>query len=201
MKTLHECIEGIGSEWKDPHFWEKIDKNPFFTSSGINSPKKYLDRVRTITLNYALISTYLPELLSGGFKVWDFSCGSGIFLEILRFMGNYVEGSDQPGLPYRMLTESQGINVSVIDGRKPPFPIKSKSVHWLTCIGALTFYGGENWEKVMREFFRIAQKGVFIGINAGGIYDENKKIIEKMVLPPKWHLTKRNRTYFKYERI
>lgn len=152
----------IGIEWKDPDIQQKL------TDAGLEEGNKYRRREEWIDYHKNLITQLLSEYeYSKSKEVLDFSTGNGVFLEIMRYLGHTIQGTENTSDLYVPFHNSQDIPVSYFDASFPPYPFPDKSFDLVSCNHSLIYYKCD-WKAVLDEFFRIARETVFL-INKGSI--------------------------------
>lgn len=163
--------------------WNDAEKIKEFTVK----KHKFLDRDRTIKINWTRLHAKIPEILRSKekLKIVDIASGNGATLEVLRYYGHDAQGVDfSPGFPegdwlYRPMIESQNLKCLVHNCSILPYPFKDKEFDFLICYGAITFFKPiTNWPKVMNEFARISKRGILLGVNNGNIFDEGEKYLD-----------------------
>lgn len=163
---LDAIINAIGINWQDPDLREKIRP-----TSSFNSPE-YMDRPHFVGLKSREILQDYPEYIYNAPKdIVDVSCGNGICLEILRYLGHSVQGMDTSHTGFLNFPRSQNIPVIEFNGNELPIPLPDKSYDLLISVGAIHHYKA-NWGEVLDEFFRIARETVFISVSRGHSYSE-----------------------------
>lgn len=182
----------IGVEWRDPDIDRKL------TDLGLDRDHKYRKREVWIDRNKRYVTLLLFEYMKSKPKyVLDFSTGNGIFLEIMRYFGHIVQGTDSLICKYTPFHNSQDIPVSYFNASFPPYPFLNKSFDLVSCNHAINFYKCD-WNLVLDEFFRISRETVFIIVNLGDQWNEKKNIIQNYILPKGWGLQYRIRSMFKW---
>jgi ubiquinone/menaquinone biosynthesis C-methylase UbiE len=176
-------INEILGEWKDPNILKKFKGN---------KEHKFLDRNRTLRINWKRLHEWAPEVLLSDSekKIIDVACGNGATMEIFKIYGHKPFGIDfSPGFPnndwlYRPMIESQGLHCKVHDASRLPYPFKDKQFDFAICYGAITFFKPiENWPLILDEFARISRDSFVIGVNTGQVYEAGKKYIENWKHP------------------
>lgn len=187
--TDEELIAKIGLELQNPN----IELSP----KERRARKFLMERSRMLRGKHGQLHSYLVELVKPKKRsVIDFSCGSGIWLEIVRAYGHEIMGLDLQYFPY---LESQGIPYIDHDCRHWPYPVPDQSYDYLTCQGAITFYGSVPWSDILSEFMRIARSCVFVSANSGPVLEANRSIIENWC-PKGWKRTLNGPSNFKWVR-
>lgn len=178
-----EIIHALGAEWRHPVAPELYD------------PRMY-QRVELLRGKISIIDEWLPEYLSGGATVLDFSCGTGALLEVMRYYGNEILGAD---IQYFEFLESQGLPYQYVNGRFLPYPFSDRSWDLLTCIGSISMYR-QPWRDVVTEFCRIARKHVFLVVNVGEEFERRKHELIGWA-PDGWRLDVHRRSAFRWARL
>lgn len=182
----------IGREWADP------DLNVKLTELGLDEDHKYRRREEWIDNNKKMISQLLSEYeYSKPKEVLDFSTGNGTFMEIMRYLGHTVQGTDTPTCKYIPFHQSQDLPVSYFNASSPPYPFPDKSFDLVNCCHAMNFYKCD-WKLVLDEFFRIARETVFVIVNLGEQWNVRKNSIEEYTPPKGWKLQYKIRSTFKW---
>lgn len=166
--------EIIGLEWKDPNIERKL------TEAGLEENSKYRKRQEWVDYYKNLISQLLSEYeYSKPKEVLDFSTGNGVFLEVMRYLGHTIQGTENTISNYVPFHDSQDIPVSYFDASFLPYPFPDKSFDLVSCNHSIIYYKCD-WRLVLNEFFRIAREVVFLISNKGSMDD---------YVPPKgWEL-------------
>jgi len=163
--------------------WTDLEKMKEFK----NSKHKFLDRDRTLKINWTRLHTRIPEVLLNDKKqkVLDVASGNGATMEIMRYYGHDVEGVDfSPGFEegdwlYRPMIESQGLKCQTHNCSITPYPFEDKEFDFVICYGAITFFKPiKSWPEFMDEFARISKNGMLIGVNVGKNFDEGQKYLD-----------------------
>jgi len=163
----------LGLEWADITVRNHLQKIPNFNNW------EYTNRSYFFYLKVYEIKRYYPEYITNVSKrVIDFSAGNGILLEIMRWLGHEVVGTDIPGSVFSMLARTQGIPIIEHNCNILPFPVPSDSYDLLVNVGAIHHYISP-WKEVLDEFFRIARETVFISVTRGDNYDNKKHILDE----------------------
>jgi len=153
---------------------------------------KFLDRNRTLKINWKRLHDKIPEILLSDerLNLLDVACGNGATMEILRYYGHSVQGVDfSPGFSkdnwlYKPMIKSQKLKCLVHNCSIIPYPFKDKEFDYLICYGAITFFKPiENWPKIMNEFARISKRGILVGVNNGKVFDNGKKYLDNWKHP------------------
>lgn len=163
-KSLVEksIIDALGANWAKPELVENI-----------KSAKMY-DREPMLRRKIDFIGKHLNEFVwHKGKSILDLSCGNGTFLEVMRFLGHDIMGTD---VQYFECLESQEIPYIAHNGNDLPYPFKNKSYDLVTNIGSITFLEID-WNKVLDEMFRISKNTVFVLANSGPILNANRDIL------------------------
>ena len=160
--VANPIIDALGANWAKPELVENIKS------------VKMQDREPMLRRKIDFIDMHLKEFVSHkGKSVLDLSCGNGTFLEVMRYYGHDVMGTD---IQYFECMESQGIPYVAHDGNNMPYPFKDKSYDIVTSIGSITFLNVD-WVEVLKEMFRIARDTVLLVCNTGHILEQNKHIL------------------------
>jgi hypothetical protein len=182
----------IGKEWKDPKINEKLEEK------GLEPDHKYRRREEWIDNNKKMISQLLSEYEYGKPKeVIDFSTGNGTFLEVMRYLGHTIQGTDSPSCKYTPFTDSQDVPVSYFNASCPPYPFPDKSFDLVNCTHAMNFYKCD-WNLVLDEFFRISRETVFVIVNLGDMWNLRKHFFDNYKAPKGWVLKYKIRSTFKW---
>jgi hypothetical protein len=103
MSDLRKVYDTIGEEWK----------------------YKWYNRVTFIRDKHDEVVSFLPEYKAGGKKCLDFSCGNGIMLEILRYYGNEIMGTEVPTCSLFQLLNAQGVPYNGTIATSSPILLKT----------------------------------------------------------------------------
>lgn len=178
-----KLLEPLLGDWNNPDV-----KNLF---KGEES-HKFLDRDRTLKINWKRLHSYVPEFLlsDNRLKIIDIASGNGATMEIFRYYGHECYGMDYtPNFEkddwlYKPLLKSQNLRCKVHDGSLLPYPFEDKEADLVICFGAITFFKPtEIWPQVMDEFARIAKEGILVGVNVGKVFDEGERHLDNWTHP------------------
>jgi ubiquinone/menaquinone biosynthesis C-methylase UbiE len=181
--SIEKNIKELLGDWNNPAIIENFIGG---------KDHKFLDRNRTLEINWSRLHAYAPEILFDNKKnkILDVACGNGATMEIFRFYGHDCQGIDfSPGFGkddwlYKPLIDSQKLSCIVHDGASLPYPFKDKEFDFLICYGAITFFKPvENWQNVLNEFARLSKKSFVVGVNVGPVYEQGKPYIENWLHP------------------
>jgi len=186
-KYMGKFLKALGGKWNKPEALSSYHRS------------KYMHRAKVLRRRANFIILHLPEYEKGGYKVLDISCGSGAFLETMRYFGNEVYGTDVGYFPF---LESQNIPYCFMDCTVFPYPFDSNSFDLVSCIGSMTFYRpfDKVWPRALSEFARIAKKTIFVTINVGSNCDEYSYLIDEWK-DKEWELMEKDGSFYKWERI
>lgn len=185
FKENKKLIKALGGRWKKPKLLKDYLKS------------KYYNRSRYITKKNELIVEFLSEYMSGGSKVIDISCANGVFLEVMRYYGNEILGTDVNYFPF---LQSQNIPYQFLDCVEFPYALEDNSFDLISCLGSITFYRPFTiWTGVMNEFARIAKKTIFISVNVGIPFDEFGHLLDNWKYKG-WKRVLKREFYYKWEK-
>ena len=118
-------------------------------------------------------------------------------LEVMRYLGHRIHGTDAPTCKYIPFHESQEIPVTYFNASEPHYPFKNKSYDLVSSVSAMNFYRCD-WDKVLDEFFRIARETVFVLVNLGTDWEEKRHFIDNYIPPKGWRVQYSFRSTFKW---
>lgn len=185
---MTKLIEALGLKWGD----EADEKE---------MQHKLADRAVQIPRKDAFIREYLPEYMTGGHRVLDVSCGAGIFLEVMRYYGNEIMGTDVNRFS---LMKAKQVPFIPHNSHSLPFPFKDGEFDLVTCLGSFGQYAQQNkvyarpLSEIFAELFRLASKTVFVKMNSVETAMEHAKVFKGY--PKGWAFSVRDTTVFKYVR-
>lgn len=204
----HACKDiekTIGEYWGDSEIELKL------RNAGLPDNHKYLDRMDWMERKVRLVHQLLPEyeyMIKNGSKssksVLDLSTGNGIFLEIMRYLGHNICGTDSPKCKYTAFHKSQEIPMLYFDGSVLPYPVKDQSYDLVSCVSAINFYKTD-WRLILNEFFRIARQTVLLVVNrvtdrSEEMWLQYKPILDSYTPPPGWKLQYQFHSTYKWIR-
>jgi SAM-dependent methyltransferase len=167
-------IEKLLGPWRDPLVSEK------FAEKTGNTNHKFINRNRTIKINWTRLHSYAKDLLLSekSLKILDVGCGNGATLEIFRHYGHEAIGLDKPQI-YAPMIESQGLKSVEHDGASIPYPFKENEFDLVICWGAITFFKPvEKWPHILDELARLSKSAIILAPNVGQVYDKGRPFIE-----------------------
>lgn len=193
----HACKDiekSIGTTWTDADIESRL------RDVGLPDDHKYLDRMDWLGRKVRLVHQLLPEYEyyvkngkpTSGKSVLDLSTGNGVFLEVMRYLGHNIKGTDSPRCKYTPFHKSQEIPMLYFDGSELPYPIKDHSYDLVSCVSAINFYNND-WRLILDEFFRISKQTVLLIVNrvtnrSEDLWLHNKPLLDNYTPPPGWKL-------------
>lgn len=177
MKKILEINDLLGA-WDDKDILSKF--------KGAKD-HKFLDRNRTLKINWQRLHRWAPEILldDNQQKILDIASGNGSTMEIFRHYGHETIGLDfSPGFAdndwlYRPMIESQKLKCKVHNCSNIPYPFLDNQFDFSICYGAITFFKPiEKWPQFLNEMARVSKRGFVVGVNIGPVYDVGKKHID-----------------------
>lgn len=157
VERYQRILSELGPDWREP------------IPTGLYDPRMY-QRSELFLGKLRIVDEFLPEYREGGASVLDFSCGSGALLEVMRYYGNTILGTD---IQYFEFLEAQQIPYQQVDGGCLPYPIKEDAFDLVTCIGSIQMYH-RPWRNVVAELARIACRHVLVIVNNGEDFERRK---------------------------
>jgi ubiquinone/menaquinone biosynthesis C-methylase UbiE len=151
------------------------------------------DRRVQIPRKHALIKRYLPEYMEGKKSVLDVSCGAGVFLEVMRYYGNAIQGT---GMNMFSMTTAQRVPHRHMDSNLVTYPFGNRSFNLVTCLGAIKQF--RNPERALAELFRIARSTVLVKLNSRVHALESRELFSNP--PDGWAAKEFHTTVWKYTR-
>lgn len=178
-------IKKLLGPWNDPKAIEKFKGS---------KTHKFLDRDRTLKINWNRLHTKIPEVLltEERLKILDVASGNGATMEIFRYYGHKCWGLDyspekefeEDDWLYKPLIKSQKLRCKVHDCSILPYPFDDKEFDYLICYGAITFFKPiSNWPQILDEFARLSKNGFLVGVNLGRSFEEGEKYLDKWEHP------------------
>lgn len=126
---------------------------------------KWAARCDEIHRHLTLIETYLPEYLEGDRRrVLDVSAGAGVFLEIMRYAGHEIVGTELTRFDFMRAQNVPHIGHDLNAG---PLPFAAQSFDLVTIFAALKQVDPERRAAVFQDLFRIARRTVVVRLNHG----------------------------------
>jgi ubiquinone/menaquinone biosynthesis C-methylase UbiE len=162
---------------------------------------KLADRAVQIPRKDAFIREYLPEYMTGGQSVLDVSCGSGIFLEVMRYYGNEIMGTDVNRFS---LLRAKQVPFIPHNSHSLPFPFEDQQFGLVTCLGSFGQYAKQGkiyarpLNEIFAELFRLASRTVLVKMNSVETATEHARVFKGH--PKGWSFSVHDTTVFKYVR-
>lgn len=172
--------------------WEDLD----VSLTELDPSDKFLNRKVILYNKYREAKNYLSDFLIPSVSVIDFSCGSGATMEIFRYHGASVFGTDfwmknvnlknpkyykdiKKYSIFEPLLKSQNLQYIIHDGAIVPYPFDSNSYDLVINVGAINAYKGgfPVWENALNEFKRVSRKTIFFGYNTTENYEKETKFV------------------------
>lgn len=183
-----ELIKALGVQWG-----EGADEKEM--------QHKLADRAVQIPRKGKFIRQYLPEYMQGGCRVLDVSCGAGIFLEVMRYYGNEIMGTDVNRFS---LMQAQNIPFTPHNSHSLPFPFEDEAFDLVTCLGSFGQYASQNklyarpLSEIFAELFRMARQTVLVKMNSIETATRHADVFKQY--PRGWVRSVHDTTIFKYAR-
>jgi len=183
---LEALLTKVGRDWAKP-----IAKKDCEDGLGL----RMYDRPTQLTRKNRFINRYLKEYMKGKGSVLDVACGSGTFLECMRYYGNEIMGTELRRFSYM---ESQSIPHIKHDCHDMPFPFEDGSYDLVTCQGAFGQLRPFMVPDIVGEFFRVASKTVLIRVNSTKIMEAFLTDLDS--IPDGWRETFNDTIVVRYEK-
>lgn len=140
---------------------------------------KIWNRPDQIEKSFHLVKKLLPEALNKTptkGTLLDISCGTGVFMEVMRFLGWTVTGTEKPGHQYGPMHLMQKLTVVEMNNSELPrlaannlIPLPEKSYDVVTCFGAINYIPTSLWKPFADELMKLAKRSLIISFD----YDMN----------------------------
>lgn len=149
--------------------------------------KANADRADNVAQAWSRIERYVPELLTCEPQdVLEMSTTHGALLEVLRYHGHRVMGTDyapvvwssdpsvleegsvaeqmpRPDWAYRHVVDSVDLPMTLLDAGAAPLPFRDKSFDTLICFRSMANYTHpEDWMELVEDFCRVSRKSVLV---------------------------------------
>lgn len=146
-----EVVEELGPDWK-----QEIPSQ--------DMTDKVYDRTVQIIRKSAFIHRHLTEYTNQTqYSVLDLGCGAGTFLEVMRYYGNEIMGTELGRFSF---LQSQGIPYREHDCHDVPYPWADNSFDLVALLGVAGHLEDFFLSDITDEMFRIAKKAIIIKVNS-----------------------------------
>lgn len=164
---------------------------------------KWAPREDEIPRQLAVMRQYLPELFTGPrVSVLDVSCGAGVFLEIARYLGHTVHGTEHRCYIdfHADYLDAQGIPFTLHNSNDVPFPFADASYDVVTCFASFKQYKPQLRRAIFDDLFRMARGLVVVRVNHGDFLERGEAGQVFDYPPEPWIVERVERIGWKYTR-